>query len=217
MQVLVVAAHPDDEVLGLGGTLARHSKRGDRVTVCIATRALLPRWSEAYRARKVREQRQVDRRLGIAARVNLGLATTTLNTRPGGELAERVGEVLARTRPGLVYAHFPGDVHGDHAALSRAVLVATRPPRRIRLLWYETPSETEWGTLPFAPNYWVALTARQFARKLAAFRCYRSEVKPAPHPRSGRGLRALAARRGAEICAPYAEAFMLSRDWWPSR
>jgi len=92
-------------------------------------------------------------------------------------------------------------------------MVATRPPKKIKLITFETLSETEWNNKPFSPNLWVDIK-NFIEQKIKAFKIYKSEVKSHPHPRSEEGIRNLAKKRGSEILVEYAEAFMVIRDTW---
>lgn len=216
MKVLIVGAHPDDEVLGAGGALSRHVAQGDDVFVCIATKAFEPRWSASYIAEKVAEQKKFDAFMGIRGRYNLDLPTTTLNTVPHGEINQKVTDVVGRVEPDVIYTHGDCDLNVDHGIVFSACLVAARPPRRVRLCCFETLSETEWGGGSFKPNLWVDI-GPYLEKKIEAFRIYKSEVKPFPHPRSPEGIRALAAKRGSEACVQYAEAFAIAREFWGDR
>lgn len=213
MKVLVIAAHPDDEVLGVGGTILKHRARGDDVFVCITTKAYEPQWTKDYIDTKVKEQKEIDDLFGIKKRYNLGLLTTKLNTLPHGEINQLITNVIDEVNPDIVYTHFEGDVNYDHVIIFRACMVATRPPRKIKLLCFETLSETEWNNKAFSPNVWININ-KSIDKKVQAFKTYKSEVKKFPHPRSEEGIMVLAKKRGSEICAKNAEAFMLIRDQW---
>ena len=91
-------------------------------------------------------------------------------------------------------------------------MVATRPPKQVRLLCFETPSETEWNNKPFNPNLWININ-EFINQKIEAFKIYELELKKYPHPRSLEGVRILAKKRGLEICKEYAEAFIVVRDF----
>jgi len=209
--VLVFAAHPDDEVLGVGGTMVKHAIAGDSVYVAIATKAYPPTWSEEYILNKTKEQVEVDRLLGVKKRFNLDFPTVKLNTIPSGEFNKSVSEVVKAVEPDIVYTHFGHDLNQDHQILSMATRVACRPPKRIRLLFYETISETEWGDAPFHPNVYIGIKGCLQA-KIDAFEKYKSEVKPLPHPRNAKGITTLAEKRGHEAMLDYAEAFQLERE-----
>ncbi len=211
--VLIVSAHPDDEVLGVGGTICKHIDNGDEVYVCIVTKAYEPEWSKEYIEQKIREQKAVDELLGIKKRFNLNMPTVRLNTIPTGGFNSAINSVFKEVRPDIVYTHFEHDLNYDHTLIFRACMVAARPPNRVNLFCYETLSETEWSNKPFMPNTYVD-TTRYLDKKIKAFECYKSEIKQYPHPRSPEGIRIKAQQRGMEVCTYSAEAFIQVRGYW---
>ena len=213
MKVLIIAAHPDDEILGAGGTICKHVKNGDEVYICIVTKAYKPLWSEEYMKTKIKEQKNVDKLLGIKKRYNLDFPTVKLNTISHGEINKRISEIVEEIKPDIVYTHYEYDLNYDHTLIFRACMVATRPPKKIKLLCYETLSETEWNNKAFQPDLWVDITPF-VEKKIRAFKIYKSEVKSYPHPRSKEGIELLAKKRGTEASMKYAEGFMLVRDYW---
>ena len=213
MKILVIAAHPDDEILGVGGTICKHINNNDEVYVCIVTKAYEPQWSKDYIERKIIEQKEVDNFLNIKKRYNLNLLTTKINTIPSGEFNFKITEIVDEVNPDILYTHFEYDLNYDHSLIFRASLVATRPPKKIKLLSFETPSSSEWSIKAFKPNYYVNI--KDFLdKKINAFKIYKSEVKSYPYPRSPEGIEILARKRGSEECIEYAEAFILIRDFW---
>lgn len=211
MNILVVAAHPDDEILGVGGTIVKHITNGNSVFVCIATKAYEPIWSKDYIEKKIAQQKKVDKYLGIKKRYNLDYPTVTLNTIPHGEFNKKITDIVDKVHPNIVYTHFESDVNYDHTILFRACLVATKPPKRISLYCFETLSETEWSNKPFIPNIWIDIT-NYIEKKIKAFSIYSSEVKTYPHPRSLKAIKILSEKRGIEACVKHAEAFILIRN-----
>ena len=216
-RVLVLAAHPDDEVLGMGGTIAVHAERGDEVRIVCVTDGSSTQYpgDTALRERKNDEAFRAARELGVEDYVHLDLPDMRLDTIPHVEVNRVVEEHVRDFRPELVYTPHP-DVNRDHGALFDSVSVATRPipgqPVR-RLLTYAPTSSTEWtpaGRNWFVPNWYVDVTAT-IERKLAAFACYETERREYPHPRSDRALRAHAEFYGATVGCEYAEPFVLVR------
>jgi len=218
MNVLVVAPHMDDEVLGPGGTIRRHTLGGDKVHVCfLADRVYDHRKDEARTAR--------DRECAHKAAGLLGVSGLTFLGLPDERLDCSVQDVLLSLEtcfrsvdPEWLYICHGGDLNQDHRAAFHAALIAARPAaqrRLTRVLCYETPSSTDQappGTgLPFTPNVFVDIAA-QLDNKIEALRCYGDEIRAFPHPRSEGGLRALAAARGMQGNLPAAEAFMLLRE-----
>ncbi|HLF67869.1 MAG TPA: PIG-L deacetylase family protein [Gaiellaceae bacterium] len=221
-RVLVVAAHPDDEVLGMGGTVALHADRGDDVRILVVTDGSSTQYpgDEETRARKEQEALRAAAELGVSDYVHLDLPDMRLDTLPHVDV-NRVVEVHVRDHaPHTVYTVQP-DVNLDHRALFDAVAVATRPtpghPVR-RLLTYAPTSSTEWTPAAvnwFVPNWYVDVT-ETLERKVAAFAHYETEQREYPHPRSERAIRAAASFHGSACGCEYAEPFVLVRGLEPS-
>jgi N-acetylglucosamine malate deacetylase 1 len=220
MRILTVAAHPDDETLGAGGTMAWHAARGDRVWVCVVADGVTSRHG------RVAQQAECARRacdtLGVERLVLLGLPDQRLDTLSRLDIITPVEQLIEEFAPDVVLTHFPGDVNEDHRLVSRAVMVATRPvagsPVR-KVCAFEIPSSTDWAPpIPgsiFAPNLYVDISDTLEA-KLTAMKAYShtfvSEVRPFPHPRSIEALTAYAQRHGAASGQLAAEPFMLLRE-----
>jgi len=203
LNILGVFAHPDDEVLGCGGTLAKHAEAGDDVRVYLLVARDLN--ADALRAALV-----LGVRTGITSPTYLD---QKLDTYPFVDVVRIIEN--QRTDPDIIYTHHPGDLNLDHALTARAVLTAFRPkpgekPRTI--LACEVLSSTEW-TFPqvFQPNWFESITEQQIQKKFAALDCYPSEVQPKPHPRSAAGIENLACVRGQQCGVEFAEAFQLLR------
>ena len=216
-RILVIAAHPDDEVLGMGGTIARHTEGGDVVRVLVVTDGSSTQYpgDAAVRARKEEEATRAAAELGIEDYVHLDLPDMRLDTLAHVEVNRVVEEHVRDLEPVVVYTVQP-DVNRDHRVLFDSVAVATRPmpgqPVR-RLLTYAPTSSTEWTPAPvnwFVPNWFVDVTAA-IERKVAAFAHYETERREFPHPRSERAIRSTAAHHGASCGCEYAEPFVLVR------
>jgi len=215
MKVLVIAPHPDDEVLGCGGTVAKYALRGDEIHLLIVTDAYPPDWSEDYRIRKEKEIKASNAILGIGSTVSLGYPTVKLDTVPQKELNDAISGVVRDVMPELAFIPHRGDLNRDHRIVFESALVALRPVTGAcrKILSYEVPSETEWGRAiaPFVPDAYADITGT-IEVKLRAMETYRTEARDPPHPRSTDTLRALARRRGSEIFVTYAEAYSLIRE-----
>jgi LmbE family N-acetylglucosaminyl deacetylase len=217
-RVLVVAAHPDDEVLGMGGTIARHAAAGDAVRIVCVTDGSSTQYpgDAAKREQKNAEAVRAAAALGVTDYVHLDLPDMRLDTIPHAELNAVVEEQVRDFRPGIVFSVHP-DVNFDHRAVFDSVAVATRPlPGQVvrRVLTYGPISSVEWTpavTGLFVPNWYVDIGATIEA-KLAAFACYDTEGRPPPHPRNERGIRAHAELHGAAAGCHYAEPFVLVRS-----
>jgi LmbE family N-acetylglucosaminyl deacetylase len=217
MNVLVFAAHPDDEVLGMGGTIAVHAEAGDTVRVVCVTDGSSTQYpgDDALRAQKNDEAQRAAAELGVESYVHLDFPDMRLDTVPHVELNRAVEQHVRDFAPGAVYTAQP-DVNLDHRALFDSVAVATGQVVR-RLLTYAPTSSTEWTPAPanwFVPNWFVDITAT-LERKLAAFACFETETREHPHPRSERALRAHAELHGSTIGVEFAEPFVLIRSIEP--
>jgi LmbE family N-acetylglucosaminyl deacetylase len=216
MNILVIAPHPDDEVLGCGGTIGRFSCEGNKVTLCIVTKPYTPDWSIEYIEKKTVEIEKSNKKLGISKTIFLGFPTIKLDTIPQKELNDALLKVINETTPVIVFIPHNGDVNKDHRIVHEAALVATRPIQSTvvkKILAYETLSETEWGhsIAPFRPGVYIDITGF-IEMKKDAMRLFETELRDAPHPRSIDLISALAMKRGSEIGVNYAEAFMLIRE-----
>jgi LmbE family N-acetylglucosaminyl deacetylase len=217
-RILVVAAHPDDEILGVGGTLARHLAAGDSCSVAILADAGSARYDAATIESVRSSAREAARRLGVADLRFAGLVDQRLDTLPIVEVTDQVSTVLHDVGPQWIYTHHRGDVNRDHQVAYEATLTAARPyaaPFVERILCFETPSATEWaGPHPdhaFVPNVFVDISPH-LDRKLDAMSAYTTELCGAPHPRSLDALRTRAAHWGSIVGVTAAEPFMLIRQ-----
>jgi LmbE family N-acetylglucosaminyl deacetylase len=216
--VLVVAAHPDDEVLGCGGTIARHVAEGDAVHVVFLSDGEGARQGAAPDATARREDDAATalRILGAAAPIFLGLEDNRLDAYALLDIVRPLEKVVAALTPDVVYTHHCGDLNIDHRLAHRAVMTACRPlpgsPAK-EIYSFEVVSSTEWGSpgvRDFTPQMYVDVSA-YIALKQQALEAYREEMRAAPHARSVENLAALAAYRGASVGVPAAEAFMVMR------
>lgn len=213
VKILVIAPHPDDEVLGCGGTIIKHVKEGHEVFLSIVTKAYTPDWSEDFIKNREKEIAGAIKALGIKKTFFLDLPTVKLDTVPQKELNFKIDGIVSQITPDILYIPHGGDLNRDHRLVFEACLVAARPAgnKIKKILAYETPSETEWGLMPFSPTVYVNIT-KTLGDKLKAMACYKSEIRPYPHPRSLESLNILAKKRGMEAGLTAAEAFMLIRE-----
>ncbi len=219
MNVLVIAPHPDDEVLGCGGTLRRMVDEGHAVHVAIVTRGWAPLFPDAQVSQVRAEAQAAAARLGVSRLHFLDLPVTKLSHLPEHELNGALHSLIGSVDPQWVFLPFRSDVHEDHRQVYDAALVALRPlPGRLnveRILCYETLSETHWYgpgiEPPFVPQVYIDISS-QLAAKLDAMRLYASQLRSAPNARSIESLEALARFRGMTVHAPAAEAFVLIRE-----
>lgn len=218
MNVLVVAPHADDEVLGCGGVMARHAAAGDAVFVVVATRGMVELYADHLIDAVRREALAAHQLLGVRETRFFDFPAPALDTVPRYKLASALAALIREWQIQVLYLPHHGDIHADHFHLHHASLVAARPladcPVR-RILAYETLSETEWAPpqkdAVFYPTVFVDIS-EHLPKKIAAMQCYRSQVKPAPNARALETIEALARYRGATIARHAAESFMLIRD-----
>lgn len=221
MKVLVIAPHPDDEVLGAGGTIHRLAQTGNEVTVAIATKGWAPLFPDEQVTQVRTEAQAANKLLGVRAVRFMDLPVTRLHTLPEHELNAAFDRLILDEQPAWVFLPFAGDRHEDHRQVFDASLVALRPLASRgfvkRVLCYETVSETHWAAPriepAFEPQLWFDITDH-LAAKLAAMRAYASQVRPAPDARSAEAVTALATWRGSVMGMPAAEAFVLVRECW---
>ncbi len=210
--VLVIAAHPDDELLGCGGTVALHSRAGDRVVSVIACEGESLRYGPGA-VGQGEHTRQAAETLGVADVRLLGFADQRLDTLTLTEIITPLEAVVRDVRPSVVYAQYGGDINRDHELLFKAALVATRPlePSIEAVYAFDTASSTEWAyPRSFVADTWVDISTTLDV-KLAAMACYKSEVRPYPHPRSLEALGFRARAWGTQNCLEAAEVFMTVR------
>ncbi len=211
MTTLVVAAHPDDEVLGCGGTIARLTSEGEEVHILILGEGGTNR-DPGVVAKLRQNVTQAAELLGTPHVSHYTLPDQRFDTIPLLEIVQMIECWIKVDKPDTIFTHHAGDLNLDHSVTHRAVLTATRPGTSPiqKIYAFETPSSTEWafGTPAFAPSVFIGINP---LRKIAAMQAYESEARPTPHPRSPEMLRALAHWRGAQAGLPAAEAFQLVR------
>lgn len=217
MNVLIVSAHPDDEYLGIGGTLIKHLDAGDRVTVALVCEGVTVRQHTSHLHQEDSAERAA-RVVGLHDLRRLGFPDQRLDTYSQIELNTAFEALIAEVAPAVIYTHFWGDANRDHQIIADAMLVAARPkPGCVvrRILVFETPSSTEWspaGLRPaFAPTCFVDISV-QLERKLAALACYDTEMQPFPHPRSLEAVAYRARHWGSTVGVLAAEPCMLVRE-----
>lgn len=225
-RTLVVAAHPDDEVLGCGATMARISSEGGIVQTIFLADGESSRFPiSEVGSKKVTERILARRAAAKSAATILGnlppkfydLPDNRLDTVPMLEIAKIIETETALFKPSRVITHFSGDLNVDHQRVHEAVLVATRPQRdsSVReVICFELPSSTEWrppgSGQAFSPNLFVNVQSFE-NKKFAALGAYETEMRAFPHPRSTEAILALMKWRGASSNLALAEAFFLLR------
>lgn len=221
--ILIVAAHPDDEILGCGGTMARFSSEGHEVHILIMAEGLTSRDMKRDRDSKSDELSQLARAANEAC-LAVGAKSVELLDFPDNrmdsvdrlDVTKAIENRIEKIKPSIVLTHFGNDLNIDHRVVNDSVITACRayPGQTVKeLYFFEVPSSTEWqlSGLSFNPDYFVRLGKDEFARKQKALEMYKSEMRNFPHARSIEAVEALARWRGACIGHEYGEAFKVGR------
>ncbi len=224
MNILVVAAHPDDEVLGCGGTIAKHSSAGHSVTILILGEGITSRFSDPQQADKKSidalhaNANAVGKFLGAKEVILAKFSDNRFDTVPLLDIVKVVEEQIERVRPTIVYTQHGGDLNIDHVCTFRAVLTATRPMEGApvkKVLAYRVGSSSEWAFEQFAPVFHAQIfedISQTIEKKVQAMQMYESEARAFPHPRSAEALRATATYWGSVSGLRAAEPFSLVRE-----
>jgi LmbE family N-acetylglucosaminyl deacetylase len=216
-KILVVCAHPDDETLGLGGTLANHSKNGDDIYVVFFAHGQYGR--DASKAGIRKRQNQAKRACGILGIKNLKFYNyddQLLEKIPLIELTSKIELIIKKFKPTILYTHYSGDLNQDHRRIFEAVLISSRPKpssKIKKLVCFETPSSTEWGNLQdgFKPNLFVDIK-NVLKKKIEALKQYGSEIEDFPHPRSVEAIVSRAKYWGSTVGLTNVEVFLIVRQ-----
>ncbi|PWH86407.1 PIG-L deacetylase family protein [Brumimicrobium oceani] len=214
--IVIISAHPDDEVLGVGGTLLKHKKNGDEIYWIITTSIFEENGfsNERVNSRQI-EINEVAERIGAKAIYKLDYPTMSLSSETLIDMVPKISEIFSEVKPEVIYCLNRSDAHSDHRVTFDAVMACTksfRYPYIKSVLMYECISETEFApALPektFMPNYFVDIS-EFMDEKIDIMKIYHSELGEHPFPRSIRNIEALATFRGASVGVEYAEAFQL--------
>lgn len=226
MNVLVVAAHPDDEVLGCGGTLAKLAAEKNNITCCFMSEHVRARHTKPDHEKFLGHIKKAHDRIGVRETIFNDFPNIEMNTVPTLKLVKAVEDAILKVKPELILTHHWADVNEDHLRTFEAVVAASRLPERGRghdvprnlikkILCFEIPSSTDWSPAAahkaFTPNVFFNIEATLGA-KIAALKEYDGVVRPFPHPCSEEGLTHLAAYRGMQSGFPRAEAFYLLKE-----
>lgn len=224
-KILVIAAHPDDEILGCGGVMAKHANAGDEVYSAILAEGITSRdlvrnqiihsedFKVLYKAAEL-----ANKIVGVKELKLFGFPDNRMDSMELLDIVKQIEALITEIKPNIIYTHHVGDVNIDHQMIHKAVITATRPIPENHIveevLFFETASSTEWmtpGSAPsFTPNYYVNIE-ETLVLKLKALEAYEYEMRKWPHARSIKALDYLAKWRGANVGFEAAEAFMLGR------
>lgn len=222
-KILIIAPHPDDDILGCGGIMAKYAKSGVEVYVAIMTNGnigapeLFPIDGTLRGREEAKKSHEV---LGVKGTYFFDFPAPRLETQAAYQISIELDKLIRDLKIDTLFIPHRGDIHKDHRVIFESSLVAARPinntPVR-RVYAYETLSETEWAA-PFSddvfyPTLFIELTEAELRQKIASFQCYTTpRRKEFPHSRSDEGIKTLARYRGATIERPYAESFMIIRE-----
>ena len=216
-KILVVCAHPDDETLGMGGTIALHTKRRDKVYVLILSEGETARGKKSSNILKRKKQAtSACNLLGVKKITFLDYPDQKLDTVALSQLSKDIEMIVKDWSPDIVYTHFWNDINQDHRQVYEATSIAVRPLPKSKIsqfIVFETPSSTEWGSKKknFEPNLFIDIT-KVISKKLQAFNKYKNEVMDYPHPRSKKSITNRARFWGNVVGIDYAESFMIVRE-----
>jgi LmbE family N-acetylglucosaminyl deacetylase len=220
-KILIVAAHPDDEILGCGGSVVKSVKEGYSVSTLILGEGITSRDKKRNRKKREEEIKQLKEQIYKANAV-IGVKDVFIYDLPDNrfdevallDIVKVIENIKEKIRPDIVYTHHRGDLNIDHRITLEAVLTACRPieGETVKEIYsFEAPSSTEWNyPYIFSPNVFIEI-AQTIEEKIKAFKCYKTELRRFPHPRSEEAVRCIAKRWGIAVGLKYAEAFEVVR------
>ena len=223
-KILIISAHPDDDILGCGGMMSKFSEKKQIRVIFIADGSSCRYKKEQLNTKNVKAKIEQRNRYGVEALKSLGINSYVFNL-PCGRLDQipiiDINKIIEKEifdfKPDCVFTHANSDTNNDHFIINKSTLIATRPGSRYlvkELYSYEVLSSSEWKfTDNFKPNYFISLTKEDIEKKWKALKKYKSEIKDFPYPRSYEGLIALAKYRGMQSNSCYAEAYRLIRKF----
>ena len=234
MKILVLVAHPDDEVLGMGGTLKKLSSQKNNIKVVFLATGIFARRSDEYLnnprykidntlTKKMKNQinkLRLDAKkalniLGIKNVEFFDFPDNEMDTISNLEITKTIEKLVQEFNPEVIYTHTKNDINVDHRAIFNATITATRPTTKQKvkkIICFEVPSSSEWNFgEPFSPNIFIDIN-KELSYKIKAIKVYKNELRKFPHPRSPEALDAIAKRWGSISGSKAAEAFELIRD-----
>lgn len=222
-KVLVIVAHPDDEILGMGGTIAKYVASGNEVALLIVTDGSTSQYKDDPRLNEIIEGKKIETQnaahiLGISRIYYGGQPDMRLDMTAHTEVNAAIEKVIDDFEPDIVYTHFEGDVNRDHQCVYQSTLVACRPVpnQKVKELYsFSVPSSTEWNVqtrqATFTPTVYVDIDGEFSKKKYEAMACYKTELRDYPHPRSIETLTILDKATGLQVGLKCAESFIAHR------
>ncbi len=215
--ILIIAPHADDEILGCGGVISKYSKKKVNIYVAIMTNASKGD-KILFNQSKIKKIRQecltANNSLGVKKVFFNEFPAPRLDQYPLYKISQKISKLINQTKCETIFLPYENDIHKDHQCIFQAALVACRPINGTsikNILSYETLSETEWSSVSFQPNFYEILSDKDLKNKINAFETYKSQIKKDFHPRSISGIKNLARYRGNNISKKNAEAFKIIR------
>ena len=224
-KVVIVAAHPDDEILGCGGTIVKHIKKGDKVSSIILSKGVTSRYDKETKKLKISNYKKKLNTETIKANKVIGVKNIFIEDLPDNnfdsvnllDIIKILEKYFKKIKPTVIYTHSNVDLNIDHQIVFRAVITASRPKplNTIKKIFsFEIPSSTDWSfghnTKNFSPNYFVNIE-KEINKKLKALKQYKSEMTKFPNSRSLENIKNLSLVRGSTVGFKAAEAFEIVR------
>jgi len=224
-RIHIIAAHPDDELLGCGGAILHHLSKGDKVRVTIVAEGLTSRDKKRDRKKRLKglnklknTTKKIFKKIGVKEIDFLDLADNRLDSYNLIDVIKPIETIINSFKPNIIYTHHPGDLNIDHCIVNRAVMTASRPkPKNFieKIYSFEILSSTNWSinhtNSNFEPNYFLNIK-KYLKKKIKLLSYYESEMKKWPHSRSLKSVEFLAKYRGSTAGMEAAEAFCLLRQ-----
>ena len=221
-KILCIVAHPDDEVLGIGGTLIKHVSYGDCVDIIILSEGEASKSKKIERnSKRITNAKSCCNIMGSNLYKIFDFPDQQLDKISQLKIVKKLENCLEKLKPDIIYTHHPADINSDHQITAHTTLVAARPISYHKVMpeirCFETPSSTEQAPnvepYVFKPNFYVCIE-KVWKKKIEAINAYSKEIKKYPHPRSIKSIESLAIKRGSEVNLKKAEAFYIVRKVW---